>query len=115
MFRPNPSLSGFVFIASLMLSGGAAIAEDTGSATYMMRGCREALAAPNKDSSLSALCVGTIDGLGFGSGTCFPTGVTVEQMTRVVVQYIDARPARMHEDFRKLALEALTAAWPCKR
>jgi hypothetical protein len=100
-------------IAALTLSGGAAFAEDTGSATYMMRGCREALATP-KDSALSVLCVGEIDGLGFGSRTCFATGVTVEQMTRVVVQYIDARPARMHEDFRKLALEAMTAAWPCK-
>src|SRR4029453_4871755 len=30
------------------------------------------------------------------------------------VQYIDARPARMHEDFRILAAEAMRAAWPCK-
>jgi Rap1a immunity proteins len=29
--------------------------------------------------------------------------------------YIEARPERMHEPFRKLALEALGEAWPCKR
>jgi hypothetical protein len=43
-----------------------------------------------------------------------PDGVTTGQEVRVVIAYIDARPARMHEDFRSLALEALRAAWPCK-
>jgi hypothetical protein len=33
----------------------------------------------------------------------------------VVIKYIEARPERMHERFGDLALEALTAAWPCKR
>ncbi len=39
---------------------------------------------------------------------------TVGQEVRVVVAYIDARPARMHEPFIALALEALQKAWPCK-
>jgi hypothetical protein len=43
-----------------------------------------------------------------------PDGVATGQMVRVVVSYIDARPARMHEPFKGLALEALRAAWPCK-
>ena len=30
-------------------------------------------------------------------------------------RYIEARPQRMHEPFGKLAFEALTAPWPCKR
>ena len=41
--------------------------------------------------------------------------MTTNQAIAVVVKYIEARPERMHEDFRALALEALTAAWPCKR
>jgi hypothetical protein len=45
---------------------------------------------------------------------CLPP-VTRQQMVRVVVQYIDNRPARMHERFVILAAEAMTAAWPCKR
>ena len=30
-------------------------------------------------------------------------------------KYIDARPAKMNEDFRELALDAMDAAWPCKK
>jgi hypothetical protein len=39
---------------------------------------------------------------------------TNDQLVRVVVAYIDARPERMHESFAVVALEALQAAWPCK-
>jgi hypothetical protein len=34
-------------------------------------------------------------------------GANVEQAIRVIVLYIDQRPARMHEEFLHLALEAL--------
>jgi hypothetical protein len=43
-----------------------------------------------------------------------PNEVTLGQMVRVVVAYIDARPAQLHEDFVQLALEALRTAWPCR-
>ena len=33
----------------------------------------------------------------------------------IVVQYIDGQPTRMNDDFRRLVLEALQAAWPCKK
>ena len=62
-----------------------------------------------------------LDGLIFGEiyrdppRLCVPNLVTREQTVRVVIAYIDARPARMHEDIRGLALEALINAWPCKR
>ena len=35
--------------------------------------------------------------------SCRPSGVTQGQIAAVVVQYIDARPARLNEDFRELA------------
>ena len=44
----------------------------------------------------------------------FPPGVTNSQKIKVVIAYIEARPARLHESFVDLALEALRAAWPCK-
>jgi hypothetical protein len=36
------------------------------------------------------------------------------EVVRVVVEFIHARPERMEERFTTLALEALTATWPCK-
>src|SRR5258708_1979768 len=44
----------------------------------------------------------------------FPYGPTIDQFVKVVVAYIEARPARMHEQFEGLTLEALRAAWPCR-
>jgi hypothetical protein len=113
--RLNPR--GIIIIAALLLSGGSAFAEeDFASANYMMRGCRDAVAL--RENFLSGACMGTVDGLVFAARNreiCALSQVTVEQLLRVVVQYIDGRPARMHEDFKKLAAEALMAAWPCEK
>jgi hypothetical protein len=43
-----------------------------------------------------------------------PYGPTIDQFVKVVVAYIEARPARMHEQFEGLTIEALRAAWPCR-
>jgi len=72
------------------------------------------------DAFLGGECVGIIEGILFarsaGSETsCLPNGVIIDQGVIVVVQYIDARPARLHESFKLLVFEALQAAWPCKR
>jgi len=60
-------------------------------------------------------CVGLLEGLAHTGTFCVPSGVTRNQVVAVVVKDIEARPERMHERFGKLATEALTAAWPCKR
>jgi hypothetical protein len=46
---------------------------------------------------------------------CTPDGGTNEQIIRVIIKYIEARPARMHESFLRLALEAMVEAWPCPK
>jgi hypothetical protein len=43
-----------------------------------------------------------------------PEKVTLLQLVRGVIAYIEARPQRMHESFNDLALEALRTAWPCR-
>jgi hypothetical protein len=40
--------------------------------------------------------------------------VTLAEKARVAVTYVEARPERMSEDFRVLAVEAMQKAWPCK-
>jgi hypothetical protein len=44
---------------------------------------------------------------------CAPDTSTARQLALVVLRYIEARPRRMHEDFRLLAVEAFHDAWPC--
>jgi hypothetical protein len=61
------------------------------------------------------VCLGMIISVEAVSGVCAPLSATKQQGTRVVVAYIQARPARMHESFLKLALEAMKAAWPCPK
>jgi hypothetical protein len=64
-------------------------------------------------------CYGRISGVSdmaqLARWTCSPVGAKREQTLRIVVQYIDARPARMQERFTVLALEALKEVWPCRR
>jgi Rap1a immunity proteins len=45
---------------------------------------------------------------------CPPQASSPSELARVVVQYVEAQPERMHEDFRQLTLEAFHDAWPCK-
>jgi hypothetical protein len=104
----------------LTLSGGSAFAEihESDSANYVMPGCRNYVSENprNGDIFKTGLCWGLISGLTYMTDSaCLPAAATQRQAVSVVVQYIDARPARTHEDFRKLALEAMQAAWPCQR
>jgi hypothetical protein len=100
---------------------GAQQQRDTDSANFMLPHCKRFLVVePGKATFTEGICAGSITSLSFVgeilSSTrrfCFPQNVTNEQMVRVVVAYIEARPARMHEDYRNLALEALREAWPC--
>ena len=110
---------GIALVAAMLLGCGASFAEDLGSANHIMVGCRSAVAGgPSKNSAealLRGYCMGITDTLFALSGiVCPPKGSTTGQTVRIVVKYIDERPARMHENFTALALEALRAAWPCR-
>jgi hypothetical protein len=97
---------------------GALAAENPNSANFVMPGCRNAVS--EQYGFLEGYCTGIvvgIIGIGGAPGACLavPDAVTSSQAVRVVIVYIDARPARMHEHFTELALEALRAAWPCRK
>jgi len=128
--RTTASLFG-VALALTVTAAEAAQEVDRNSANYVMLGCRNALDPKSVESPyLQGSCVGIIRGIAFvaallrgGSDddphrrwlcASSPTEATNGQLVRVVVAYIEARPARMHESFPVLALEALRAAWPCR-
>ena len=114
-------LRGFVLVVALVANCEVSLAEDDlFSANAIMPGCREFNSPSGGNGTIAfktGLCLGivtTFDMAGSHVNICSPNKVTNNQLVRVVVKYIDDRPARWHEDFRLLAQEALHAAWPCK-
>jgi Rap1a immunity proteins len=104
----------------------AAAQQDINSANFMLPHCKGFLSRQQSPTSPSdafeqGVCAGTITAFAFVARVlpvqmryCYPDGVTPSQMIPVVIKYIEARPARLHESFRELALEALRDAWPCR-
>ncbi len=124
-------ISGLLLGVVLAFTVTAAAAQ-VNSANEMMPHCRNAL-DPKSAENLYAqgACVGTIVGIAFVAVSlnalspsdekvrrelCInPSATGIRgQLVRTVVAYIDARSARMHENFGVLAVEALRAAWPCR-
>ena len=111
---------GIALVATLLATCGVSLAQEEGAtANFVMPGCREAgknTTSPG-DFFAAGFCLGMVSALGAGlvPGMCRPAGVTNLQLVRVVVKYIDERPARTHERFIVLAQEALRAAWPCRK
>jgi Rap1a immunity proteins len=109
-------ITASLFGAALALIGTVAMAEENRkSANFMMPACRDSLRRDTSATFQQGVCTGLIEGISYmDNSQCQPDGVTIGQEIRVVVAYIDARPARMHENFRDLVVEALRAAWPCR-
>jgi hypothetical protein len=112
-------------VVLLMLCAGVraqSAIEDT-SANSVFLGCKAFVEERVTNLQLNAqgnFCSGIVHGLaGVGEyltppewQSCRPAGSDARQLARV--SYIEARPQRMHEDFRVLTLEAFHNAWPCK-
>jgi hypothetical protein len=113
-----------------LMSGGAGAQQQRNmdSANYMLPHCKRASAEPGERALterssfpfMEGVCTGSILSLALVGPSlsntlrfCPPQQATKKQQIRVVVAYIEARPARLHEDYRTLALEALREAWPC--
>jgi hypothetical protein len=109
--------------AMLALRIATAGAEDY-SANYWLPHCKEVVEQRPIDEGrfgLAMFCAGVVQGIAVmalnapEAGRCAkpPHDVSRQQLVRVVVRYIEARPQRMHEFFPSLVLEALREAWPC--
>jgi hypothetical protein len=113
-----------LILSTVLIAGPVPVSEATAaaylqSANAVVSGCRFFDGPTTSHNSRfdpfgQGYCVGLLEGLDYEGVQCRPREVTLGQIVRVVVQYIDSRPARMHEDFRVLAIEAMKAAWPCK-
>jgi hypothetical protein len=113
-----------LMIVLIMALGREAVFAETetdssaASANALVASCR---AFADEDSSRQTplnegFCGGIVVGLAYADPTiCVPDGLTYRQSVRVVVQYIDQQPSKMHEPFVELATQALRSAWRCKR
>src|SRR5262249_46979605 len=118
-------LGAIALIAVALVNCGVAVAgPKQTSADYIMAGCRDAASlitfsnVGDSEEQVSGMsfCTGIVVGLSFMGqlyDICVPAGTTSQQATSIVVQYIDGQPARIHEDFNSLAVEALRENWPC--
>jgi len=116
-------------ILLVLTSMPAMAAEPDWSANRIMPWCRALVSNREmQDYFNQGLCGGMINGIVYvlsqsavtgvlpiTSRLCVPGEATMGQIQKIVIQYIDQRPQRFHEDFRLLAIEALMAAWSCKR
>ncbi len=112
----------FVLSCLFALPSAGIAAEDAGSASSTVQGCRSL--SDEKSGryifidyiSMQATCTAQIDAIVETSDKiCPPDRATNVQAQQMVVSYIDQQPARLHERFTRLALEALVSAWPCPR
>jgi Rap1a immunity proteins len=124
-----------------LLATTALAQQNKDSANYLLPACRafvEPKELANVDPMDMALCLGTVLGLAHvakysvvssaafsGPGKSramkehwrcvdIPSDASQAELMHAVVGYIEARPKRLHESFRTLALEGLFDAWPCK-
>jgi Rap1a immunity proteins len=110
---------------ALIVSATAQRANDDASANAMLRGCKAFVEGRATDAQLYGLgnfCAGIVMGLAsVGKDLsrpewqfCAPATTNAQQLARVVVDFIEAHPDRMREDFKRLTLEAFHNAWPCE-
>jgi len=103
----------FAVLMLVAVAGKATAQVDVQSAEYYMPQCRP-LASGIMDPK-GMTCAGMVAGVWLtaldAGWICHPE-VNLSEALGVVVQYVQARPARMNERFNRLALEALRVAWP---
>jgi Rap1a immunity proteins len=108
-----------VFIGFCLLCSGPSNAqENVASANFQLPGCRELVFShiSGETAFRAGWCVGAVAAiLSIYPSVCGPRGVTPEQAARVVISYLETKPARLHESFYKLTVEALSKAWPCDK
>jgi len=122
-------MRALVLVAPIgLIMGTSALAQqdDKFTAKYLLPYCRAAITnqAPTltSDAVMQGMCVGIVDAIDFMMSTSqpqeeeyrsCPPDVTLKETVQMVITYIDARPERMNENFKKLAIEAIHDAWPC--
>jgi hypothetical protein len=114
------SIAGIVLVALVSNHSANANDSDRQRVSSILPACRS-FTSPD-GTFMQGYCAGLIEGLSFLSRglpprefrSCIPEGVTISQMTTVVVRWLEQHPQRGNENFKGLALTAFHDAWPCQ-
>jgi hypothetical protein len=104
------------------MSVGVANAQDAGSGAWIFPGCQAAANDSTADQAKQAVCIGATKTFAYFASSlqpaagrsCPPGGMTVQQELKVVAQWMEQHPERLHEAFEALLAAAFQEAWPCK-
>jgi hypothetical protein len=98
-----------------LLFGSCVLASAQMSAEALLKACN------SKTESLQIVCSsyveGFMDGIEASKGAreiCWPKGVTVFQVVRVVTKWLNDHPEDLHHTARVEVMIALTTAFPCR-
>ena len=107
-------------IVGIVLWGTATAPAYTLQGTHLRESCQEATSPggpTDRDRAFKAgWCLGYVLGKsedGPLRGICVPPSVTAGHLARVVVRYLEVRPARLQASAGEVANEALLDAFPC--
>jgi hypothetical protein len=115
-----------LLIVTCAIAAPASAQEKRYSGNDLIDACRVVAngGSATADNALQVgVCLGEIEALNwYAPGAydknlraCPPAGVTKQQMAKIIVDYLGARPQRRSEPFEGLALEAWAHTWPCLR
>ena len=118
------AIAGLLCLIDAALIGSATAQSNVQGVNLAFLGCKGFVEDQAKNAELVSaanFCSGVVHGLAYvgkilppEQQSCAPPTSDARQLARVVINYIEAHPQRMHEDFRMLTLEAFHQAWPCK-
>jgi hypothetical protein len=109
-------------VVGALLFAAPAGAQHLNTGIDYLPACKAVVATGKATTSHEGACLGVIDAVLILSNRlprdqkfCAPSSFLSSQVTRIVVKYLEDHPARLHELFPNLVLEAIRNAWPCKQ
>ncbi|MFN8702700.1 MAG: Rap1a/Tai family immunity protein [Rhodospirillales bacterium] len=86
------------------------------SGAALINACKLPDNQSTQDLYKQGVCAGIVSASFYhkaGSSFCPPQDVTLAQVRRIVIQYVDRLPRDQHLDLSELADRSLSEAWPC--
>jgi hypothetical protein len=106
-----------VIATCLLLAGGVARTQTTSyTAGELLKDYKYSLGERTRVPRPfeTGFCIGLVAGASYvDPKSCAPENAPIGELMRVVLEYIEVRPQRLHEPFMNLVQEALRNKWPC--